>query len=110
MLGTRTTRLGTAADKHAIQGMHRDAPQPLDSTWIISRSKSHWYNNRGQVTRASVPVLRAGGDPASLELAMLRWWLLPSWSKSYEIKYSTFNAKSEDSASKPAFRGPFKRR
>ncbi len=62
---------------------------------------------------ASVPVLRcpdaeqAGGE---LELAMLRWWLLPHWSKTPEIKYATFNAKSEEAASKPAFRGPYRNR
>lgn len=62
---------------------------------------------------ASVPVLRSPQDQQArgdLELAMLRWWLLPAWSKTPEIRYATFNAKSEEAASKPAFRGPMRNR
>jgi len=40
----------------------------------------------------------------------MQWWLVPSWSKTPEVQYSTFNAKSEDAATKPAFRAPFRNR
>ncbi|MEO0368226.1 MAG: SOS response-associated peptidase, partial [Pseudomonadota bacterium] len=39
------------------------------------------------------------GEP----LAM-RWGMIPSWSKSFESKYATFNARIETAASKPTFR------
>ena len=45
-----------------------------------------------------------GGDYA-------RWWLMPSWFKGdnlKEWKATTFNARIEDAASKPTFRGPWK--
>lgn len=58
---------------------------------------------------ATVPVIRAVAEGA-LAPAMMRWWLVPSWSKSDQAKYATFNARSEDAASKPAFRSPFRRR
>jgi putative SOS response-associated peptidase YedK len=58
--------------------------------------------------RAIVPVLRAGPD--GLDTAEMQWWLIPGWSKSSEAKYATFNARSEDAASKPAFRGPYRHR
>ncbi|MEM9167349.1 MAG: SOS response-associated peptidase [Planctomycetota bacterium] len=58
--------------------------------------------------KASVPLLRAiDGTP---EAAMLQWWLVPHWSKTPDTRYTTFNAKSEDAASKPAFREPFRKR
>lgn len=36
-----------------------------------------------------------------------RWWLVPAWAKEM-IKYPTFNARSEDAESKPAFRDSFR--
>ena len=58
--------------------------------------------------KALVPVLRAiNSEP---QAAMLQWWLVPHWSRSPETRYTTFNAKSEDAASKPAFREPFRKR
>jgi putative SOS response-associated peptidase YedK len=58
--------------------------------------------------RAQVPVMVAHG--AGLGIRMMQWWLIPHWSKSPDAKYSTFNARAEDAAIKPAFRGPFARR
>lgn len=41
-------------------------------------------------------------------MVMMKWWLIPSWSKDGKASYATFNARCEDVATKPAFRGPFK--
>ncbi len=58
-----------------------------------------------------VPVLRAlKGADHTLDTAAMRWWLVPHWSKEPSTKYPMFNARSEDAASKPSFRGPFKYR
>ena len=38
----------------------------------------------------------------------MRWGLVPSWSKEINPKFSTFNARSETMAEKPAFRTPWK--
>jgi putative SOS response-associated peptidase YedK len=35
---------------------------------------------------------------------MMRWGLLPHWAKDEKLSYSTFNARSEDFTTKPAFR------
>jgi putative SOS response-associated peptidase YedK len=47
-------------------------------------------------------------DPGKLR--MLRWGLIPSWTRSIddanEIRYKTFNARSESLDVKPSFRGP----
>lgn len=57
---------------------------------------------------STVPVIRAEGD--ALTPAMMKWWLIPSWSKTDQPKYATFNARSEDAATKPVFRSSFRRR
>ena len=44
------------------------------------------------------------------ELADMKWGLVPSWSKDAKMAGSTFNAKSETVAEKPAFRAAFKSR
>jgi len=58
--------------------------------------------------KSQVPVLRRGDD--GLDALEMRWWLLPHWSKTPDIKYATFNARSEDAASKSTFRTPFRKR
>jgi putative SOS response-associated peptidase YedK len=39
---------------------------------------------------------------------MMRWGLLPHWAKDEKISYSTFNARSEEFTTKPAFRDAWK--
>jgi len=57
---------------------------------------------------ARLPVLRFGDDePAG---AMLRWGLIPSWSKDDKIGYRMINARSETAAEKPSFRSAWKHR
>lgn len=56
-----------------------------------------------------VPIIRAGG-PAGYELALVKWGLVPHWSKEPRSEYSTINARAETVAVKPAFRDAFRRR
>lgn len=55
------------------------------------------------------PVLgiRVAGD-GRRELAVLRWGLVPSWSKGPDNRYSMINARAETVAIKPAYRNAFK--
>lgn len=55
-----------------------------------------------------VPTVRAAGS--GRELAMLRWGLIPSWSKDEKIGNRLLNARSETAAEKPSFRTAFRRR
>ena len=56
------------------------------------------------------PVIRANAD-GKRELAMLRWGLVPSWSKDGpDSGYSMHNARAETVADKPSFRGAFRDR
>lgn len=55
-----------------------------------------------------VAIVRAGD--AGRELAMVRWGLVPHWSKEPQTKYATINARIESVAEKPAYRTAFRQR
>jgi len=57
-----------------------------------------------------VPVIRQNPKEPVRELSLMRWGLIPHWSKDASIAASTINAKSETAATKPAFRDPLKLR
>jgi putative SOS response-associated peptidase YedK len=54
----------------------------------------------------SLPVVRRDG---ANRLALMSWGLIPSWSKEPRVPFSTINARAENLAKSPVFRGPFKR-
>ena len=60
------------------------------------------------------PVVRLGpglgSDTGERELTVMRWGLVPGWSKDGKAGYSTINARAETIATSPAFREAFKRR
>jgi putative SOS response-associated peptidase YedK len=55
------------------------------------------------------PVVRVNADGAR-EVAMLRWGLVPFWSKDLSIGTRMINARAETVAEKPSFRNAFKAR
>ena len=55
------------------------------------------------------PVIRAARE-GGRELAMLRWGLVPFWAKDLKVGTKMINARSEEAASKPAFREALKSR
>ena len=57
-----------------------------------------------------IPVLRRWPETGVLELVLLRWGLLPFWSKTESTKFSLINARAETIDEKPSFRGPFRHR
>ena len=56
----------------------------------------------------NVATVRSGDG--GRRLSMLRWGLVPVWSKKPNIGYSLINARSETVASKPAFRAAYRAR
>lgn len=56
----------------------------------------------------TIPAVRMGA--AGRELAMLRWWLVPSWAKEAGSDYPMFNARAETIATRKSFAGPFRHR
>jgi len=85
---------------HEIYGIV--APQPSPAT----PDSRPLYNIAPTQT---VPVIRLN-SAGQRELALLRWGLIPSWSKDAKIGYRLFNARAETVATAPSFRAAFKRR
>jgi putative SOS response-associated peptidase YedK len=56
------------------------------------------------------PVVRLNGETGERELTVMRWGLVPYWSKDGKASFSTINAKSETVATSPAFREAWKTR
>jgi putative SOS response-associated peptidase YedK len=56
------------------------------------------------------PVVRLNRETGKREIALMRWGLIPYWSKDAQIATSTINAKAETVPTAPAFREAFKRR
>jgi len=48
-------------------------------------------------------------DEGEKILTTLHWGLIPSWSKGPDKRFSMINARAETVASKPAYRGPFRK-
>ena len=57
------------------------------------------------------PVIRLDRDTGEREIAMMRWGLIPGWTKNpKQLGLSTINAKAESLMEKPMWRQPFKNR
>ncbi len=56
------------------------------------------------------PVVRLNDETGERELTVMRWGLVPYWSKDGKASFSTINAKSETVATSPAFREAWKTR
>jgi putative SOS response-associated peptidase YedK len=56
------------------------------------------------------PVVRLDTETGERQLTIMRWGLIPFWSKDAKIAYSAINAKAETVSTSPAFREAFKRR
>ena len=56
-----------------------------------------------------LPIIRVHRE-RGLELARLRWGLIPYWAKDPAIGAQTINARAETVAEKPAFKEAFRRR
>lgn len=56
-----------------------------------------------------VPVVRQGAN-GRREMVLLRWGLIPAWSKGPDARFSMINARAETVAQKPAYRNAFRYR
>jgi putative SOS response-associated peptidase YedK len=57
-----------------------------------------------------IAAIRIDPDTTARNLVMLRWGLIPSWTKDPKIGNQCINAKAETVAEKPSFRSAFKKR
>lgn len=74
----------------------------IEEMWHIGRhNQPKW--SREIFPRSHGPFLRLGQGGAGLDLVVGAWGLIPDWSKTPLLKYSTSNCRSEEAAAKPTF-------
>ncbi len=74
----------------------------IERLWHIGRhNQPKWAKEL--FPRALGPFLRLGQPGSGLDLVVGPWGLIPDWSKSPLLKYSTSNCRSEEAAAKPTF-------
>lgn len=56
------------------------------------------------------PIVRIGPETGERELILMRWVLVPFWSKDGTAAFITINAKAETVATSPTYREPWKHR
>lgn len=76
-----------------------------DTSWLKIDPFKGWKRRYNVKPTQDVITVGKDGTPA-----LARWWLIPSWHKGdmKDWKATTFNARIEDAAKKPTFRGPWK--
>lgn len=78
----------------------------IERAWLIGRqNQPRWA--RDLFPRAHGPFLRRGADDG-LDLIVGVWGLIPYWSDTPVLKYSTVNCRSEEAAGKPTFRNAWR--
>ena len=81
----------------------------MERYWHIgARTPLTWYRRSFNVTpTATVPIIRAD-ESGQLELLPARWGLIPGWWKDPKPPMRSFNARSEEAASKPMWRSSYR--
>lgn len=80
----------------------------IENAWRISARNSGWWIRSFNVAPTTqVPLLRLGAQ-GELELAPARWGLIPTWWKQPKPPTFSFNARSEEAATKPMWRQAFR--
>ena len=84
--------------------------QIIEEHFDTAQCDDDWSPRYNIAPTQPVPVIRQNPKEPVRELSLMRWGLIPHWSRDASIASSTINAKSETAATKPAFRDPLKYR
>jgi putative SOS response-associated peptidase YedK len=96
-------RYGRRADKQRIaEWFHTHNTDVFDDSYL-----SPSYNVAPQTFQ---PIVRLDPESGERELTVMRWGLVPFWSKDGKSTFNTINAKAETVATSPVYREPWKRR
>lgn len=90
----------------------RKSTQQVLADWFgVELEDMPWFTpTYNAAPQSAQPVVRLNRDSGGREVVVLRWGLVPFWAKDAKLGYSTFNARAEEVAAKPAFREALKRR
>ncbi|RMF10945.1 MAG: SOS response-associated peptidase [Alphaproteobacteria bacterium] len=86
-------------------------PEAVAALFEISGDVPNYPPRYNIAPTQPVPVVHCGVDGTGpLKLSLMRWGLVPHWSKGPDSRFSMINARAETLASKPAYRGAFRYR
>ena len=85
------------------------APEALARLFGLSGPLTNLAPRYNLAPTQDAPVVRGDKD-GTRRLTMLRWGLIPGWSKGPDAKYTMINARADTVASKPAYRTSFRER
>jgi putative SOS response-associated peptidase YedK len=90
----------------------RRSTQKVLADWFgVELEDMPWFELAYNAAPQSVqPVVRLNRDSSNREFALLRWGLVPFWAQDAKFGYTTFNARTEEAATKPAYREALKKR
>lgn len=90
-------------------GRYALAVQPEDVEAEFSMIRIEWFPPRYNIAPTQ-PILVVRAERGERRPALVRWGLIPSWTKDLAAMPLLFNARSESAAEKPAFRGAYRHR
>lgn len=83
-----------------------DVPATAGTAGLSARATAEWQPRYNIAPQQHNPVIVGAchGRGGQNQLELMRWGLVPAWSKEPQVAYSTINARAETVASKPTFR------
>jgi putative SOS response-associated peptidase YedK len=84
--------------------------QIIEEHFDAVSGEEDWIPRYNVAPTQPVPVIRQNPKEPIRVLSLMRWGLIPSWSKDMSGAASMINARSETAGIKPAFRDPLKSR
>ena len=84
--------------------------QVVEEHFASVSGEEDWSPRYNIAPTQPVPVIRQNPKEPRRELSLIRWGLIPSWSKDSSVAAKMINARSETAGTKPAFRDALKSR
>ncbi|MEO8004280.1 MAG: SOS response-associated peptidase [Betaproteobacteria bacterium] len=82
----------------------------IERFWHVGRHNNSAFQRRFNVSPTqSIPILRLDRETGEIELVNARWGLIPNWWKDAKPPRTTHNARAEEAATKPMWKGPLAR-
>lgn len=82
----------------------------IERFWHLGRHNNNPFGRRFNVSPTqTIPILRLDRETGEIELVNARWGLIPAWWKEAKPPRTSHNARSEEAAAKPMWKGPLAR-
>src|SRR5215467_13100574 len=84
--------------------------QILEEHFLAEFEDHDWVPRYNIAPTQSVPVIRRDSKRSVCEMSLMRWGLMPSWSKDARVGVGMINARAETASAKPSFRDALRSR